>query len=71
MRESTTATNEVGTRTGGRIGRVARWFALLLAVAGFAPAIGWAGAFFDIREGKVARVTNYYNLEHWLKQVQG
>jgi steroid delta-isomerase-like uncharacterized protein len=30
-----------------------------------------AGAFFDIREGKVARVTNYYNLEHWLKQVQG
>ena len=29
-----------------------------------------AGAFFDIRDGKVARVTNYYNLEHWLKQVQ-
>ncbi|HQW64032.1 MAG TPA: hypothetical protein PLZ17_04910, partial [Pseudomonadota bacterium] len=48
MRESTTATNEVGTRTGGRIGRVARWFALLLLVAGFAPAISWAGAFFDI-----------------------
>ena len=48
MRESTTATNEVGTRTGGRIGRVARWFALLLLVAGFVPAIGWAGAFFDI-----------------------
>ena len=48
MRESTTATNEVGTRTGGRIGRVARWFALLLLVAGLAPAISWAGAFFDI-----------------------
>jgi steroid delta-isomerase-like uncharacterized protein len=30
-----------------------------------------AGAFFDIRDGKVARVTNYYNLDHWLKQVQG
>ena len=29
-----------------------------------------AGAFFDIRDGKVARVTNYYNLDHWLKQVQ-
>ena len=29
-----------------------------------------AGAFFDIRDGKIVRVTNYYNLEHWLKQVQ-
>jgi steroid delta-isomerase-like uncharacterized protein len=28
-----------------------------------------AGAFFDLRDGKVARVTNYYNLQHWLKQV--
>ncbi|MFT4046101.1 MAG: ketosteroid isomerase-related protein [Solimonas sp.] len=27
------------------------------------------GAFFEIRDGKVARVTNYYNLEDWLKQV--
>lgn len=28
-----------------------------------------AGAFFDIRDGKVARVTNYYNLNDWLQQV--
>lgn len=28
-----------------------------------------AGAFFEIREGKVARVTNYYNLADWLQQV--
>ena len=28
-----------------------------------------AGAFFDIRDGKVARVTNYYNLEDWIAQV--
>lgn len=28
------------------------------------------GAFFDIREGKIARVTNYYNLQDWLKQVR-
>ena len=28
-----------------------------------------AGAFFDIRAGRVARVTNYYNLQDWLKQV--
>jgi steroid delta-isomerase-like uncharacterized protein len=28
-----------------------------------------AGAFFDVRDGKVARVTNYYNLEDWIAQV--
>ncbi len=28
-----------------------------------------AGAFFDIRDGKVARVTKYYNLEDWIRQV--
>jgi steroid delta-isomerase-like uncharacterized protein len=28
-----------------------------------------AGAFFDIRDGKVARITNYYNLQDWLAQV--
>lgn len=28
-----------------------------------------AGAFFDIRDGKVARVTNYYNLQDWIAQV--
>ena len=27
------------------------------------------GAFFDIRDGKIARVTNYYNLQDWLRQV--
>ena len=27
------------------------------------------GAFFEIRDGKVARVTNYYNLQEWLRQV--
>ncbi|TJY62371.1 isopropylmalate/homocitrate/citramalate synthase [Sinimarinibacterium sp. CAU 1509] len=27
------------------------------------------GAFFDIRDGKVSRVTNYYNLQNWLHQV--
>lgn len=28
------------------------------------------GAFFDIRDNKVARVSNYYNLEDWLRQVR-
>ena len=30
-----------------------------------------ASAFFDVRDGKVARVTNYYNLQDWLRQVGG
>ncbi len=30
-----------------------------------------AGAFFDIRAGQVARVTNYYNLQDWIAQVAG
>ena len=28
-----------------------------------------AGAFFDVRDGKVARVTNYYNLKDWIAAV--
>ncbi len=27
------------------------------------------GAFFEIRAGCIARVTNYYNLQDWLRQV--
>lgn len=29
------------------------------------------GAFFDIRDGRIARVTNYYNLGDWIAQVTG
>ncbi|KLI99876.1 ketosteroid isomerase-related protein [Luteimonas sp. FCS-9] len=41
---------------------------------GLPPARGQAyvlpgGAFFDIRDGRIARVTNYYNLEDWIAQV--
>ena len=28
-----------------------------------------AGAFFNVRDGKVARITNYYNLQDWIAQV--
>ena len=28
-----------------------------------------AGAFFDLRDGKVARITNYDTLEDWMAQV--
>ena len=27
------------------------------------------GAFFEVRNGRIARVTNYYNLQDWLAQV--
>ncbi|MCX8998092.1 nuclear transport factor 2 family protein [Rhizobiaceae bacterium BDR2-2] len=30
-----------------------------------------AGAFFEIRDGKVARITNTYNLNDWIAQVGG
>lgn len=41
---------------------------------GLPPATGQTyrlrvGAFFDLRDGRVARVTNYYNLADWLRQV--
>jgi steroid delta-isomerase-like uncharacterized protein len=46
----------------------------LVAQDGLPPAHGQTyqlpvGAFFDLRDGKIARVTNYYNLEDWLAQV--
>ena len=28
------------------------------------------GAFFEIRDGRIARVTNYYNLTDWIAQVE-
>lgn len=30
-----------------------------------------AGAFFEIDDGLISRVTMYYNLKDWLKQVEG
>lgn len=28
------------------------------------------GAFFDVRDGLIARVTNYYDLTEWLRQIR-
>ena len=28
-----------------------------------------AGAFFDLRDGRIARVTTFYNLNDWVRQV--
>jgi steroid delta-isomerase-like uncharacterized protein len=41
----------------------------------FLPATGQryslpVGAFFEISDGKISRVTNYYNLNDWLEQVK-
>lgn len=46
----------------------------IVADEGLPPARGQryvlpGGAFFDIREGSIARVTNYYNLQDWITQV--
>ena len=30
-----------------------------------------AGAFFEIQDGLISRVTNYYNLQDWIRQVAG
>ena len=43
---------------------------------GLPPATGQkyvlpAGTFFAIRDGKIARVTTYYNLTDWITQVAG
>ncbi len=43
---------------------------------GLPPATGQtytlpAGAFFTLRDGKVARISNFYNLPDWLSQVAG
>jgi steroid delta-isomerase-like uncharacterized protein len=48
----------------------------LRAEEGLPPAHGQtyvlpAGAFFAVRDGKIARVSNFYNLPDWLRQVDG
>jgi steroid delta-isomerase-like uncharacterized protein len=29
-----------------------------------------AGSFFEIRDGRIARITTYYNLQNWIDQVK-
>lgn len=65
--------NETGSRA------AAEFFidgAYIATDEGLPPAAGQTyhlrvGAFFDVREGKIARVTNYYNLHEWLRMVAG
>lgn len=30
-----------------------------------------AGSFFEVKDGKIARITTYYNLKDWIDQVGG
>lgn len=46
-----------------------------VAVEGLPPARGQSyrlpvGCFFELKDGKITRVTNYYNLNDWLSQVK-
>ena len=64
--------NESGTRA------AAEFFiegAYLTTDQGLPPAKGQkyrlrCGAFFELKAGKISRVTNYYNLAEWLSQVR-
>ena len=43
---------------------------------GLPPAAGQTyhlrvGAFFDIGEGQITRISNHYNLADWIAQVEG
>jgi steroid delta-isomerase-like uncharacterized protein len=68
------------TVLGNGVGRVAAEYIVdghyLVADDGLPPATGQryslpGGAFFEIRGGRIQRVTNYYNLPAWLRQVAG
>jgi steroid delta-isomerase-like uncharacterized protein len=64
--------NDDGSRAGAEFIVLGKY---LVADAGLPPAHGQgyrlpAGAFFEIENGKVGRISNYYNLEDWLKQVR-
>jgi len=64
--------NEDGSRAASEFLVLGKY---LKADEGLPPATGQtyrlpAGAFFEVKHGKVARISNYYNLEDWLKQVR-
>jgi steroid delta-isomerase-like uncharacterized protein len=65
-------TNEDGSRAAAEFVVLGEY---LVTDEGLPPARGQkyrlpAGAFFEIHDGKVARVTNYYNLQNWIEQVE-
>lgn len=64
-------TNEEGNRAAAEFVVLGEYLA---TDEGLPPAKGQqyrlpAGAFFEIKNDKVARITNYYNLQDWIAQV--
>jgi steroid delta-isomerase-like uncharacterized protein len=64
-------TNDEGSRAAAEFTVLGKYIA---SDEGLPPARGQtyrlpAGAFFGVRNGKVARISNFYNLQDWLRQV--
>ena len=64
--------DETGTRAAAEFTVMGEYLA---TDEGLPPAKGQtyqlsAGAFFTLRHGRVARVSMYYNLEEWLRQIR-
>jgi steroid delta-isomerase-like uncharacterized protein len=69
----TVLTNPDGSRAAAEFNVQGQY---LQSETGLPPAAGQryalpAGTFFAIRDGKIARVTTYYNLTDWIMQVSG
>jgi steroid delta-isomerase-like uncharacterized protein len=72
LAEMSVLANDAGTRASAEFVVHGEY---LRSDTGLPPARGQkyvlpAGAFFEIRGGKVARITNYYNLQDWIAQVE-
>jgi steroid delta-isomerase-like uncharacterized protein len=65
--------NESGDRAAAEFFILGRY---VTSVEGLPPAEGQTyhlrvGAFFEVADGRITRVTNYYNMQDWLRQVGG
>jgi steroid delta-isomerase-like uncharacterized protein len=73
VKDITVLTEPTGTRAAAEFIVHGRY---LKTDSGLPPASGQtyvlpAGAFFTLREGKIARISNHYNVSDWVRQVGG
>ena len=73
VKDITVLTEPTGTRAAAEFIVHGRY---LKTDSGLPPASGQtyvlpAGAFFTLREGKIARISNHYNVPDWIRQVGG
>jgi steroid delta-isomerase-like uncharacterized protein len=77
IRDLVVLTEPSGTRAAADFFVYGRYIATDPGVpAGTPPASGQtyvlpAGAFFTLRDGKIARISNHYNLRDWVRQIGG